>query len=101
MNKPTLADEQCRLTEREYEVISMIVFDGCTNQELAEHLGISEKTVKNHVANIFKKLNISSVRKLMSICMRSLLADGGIHLESSEKKRARLAQALGKMKHVT
>jgi len=87
---------ECRLTRREFEVVSLIVFKGCTNQELASRLCISEKTVKNHVANIFKKMNITSVRKLMSICMRGLLADGGMYTDNTEYRQARLAMALDK-----
>lgn len=45
------------LTSREYEVISKVA-DGNSNQEIAKLLGISEKTVKNHMYNIFKKLDI-------------------------------------------
>lgn len=95
-------DEQCQLTSREFEVVSLIVFYGYTNKELADSLFISEKTVKNHVANIFKKMNITSVRKLMSICMSSMLAEGGYSSDSAELRRARLALALGRrMKQIS
>ncbi|WP_127532555.1 response regulator transcription factor [Paenibacillus kobensis] len=84
------------LTRREFEVISLIVFKGCTNQELADSLCISEKTVKNHVANIFKKMNITSVRKLMSICMSALLVDGSMYSDNAEYCQARLVTALNR-----
>jgi|GEM_PF-1130284 Response regulator containing a CheY-like receiver domain and an HTH DNA-binding domain len=87
-------DEQRLLTSREFEVVSLIVFNGYSNKELADRLCISEKTVKNHVANIFRKMNITSVRKLMSICMSSMLAEGGCSSESAELRRVRLAHAL-------
>lgn len=46
------------LTAREHEVLQLIV-QGKTNREIADTLVISEKTVKNHVTNILKKLNLS------------------------------------------
>jgi DNA-binding NarL/FixJ family response regulator len=46
------------LTQREYEVLALIA-EGHNNKEIAEELFISEKTVKNHVSNIFRKLNVS------------------------------------------
>ncbi|RKD33152.1 response regulator [Thermohalobacter berrensis] len=46
------------LTKREYEVLTLIA-EGLNNREIAQRLFISEKTVKNHVSNIFKKINVS------------------------------------------
>ncbi|PWW07118.1 regulatory LuxR family protein [Paenibacillus cellulosilyticus] len=89
-------DEQYQLTSREIEVVSLIVFHGYSNRELADILFISEKTVKNHVANILKKMNISSVRKLMSVCMSSMLTEGGYCCDCAEMKREQLATVLGK-----
>lgn len=47
------------LTERESEILGCLV-DGLSNKEVAEQLGISDKTVKIHVSNIFKKLKVKS-----------------------------------------
>ncbi len=46
------------LTQRELEVLSLIS-KGMLNKEIAAELFVSEKTVKNHVSNIFKKLHVS------------------------------------------
>src|SRR5690606_18355853 len=46
------------LTNREYEVLILIA-EGLNNKDIAERLYISEKTVKNHVSNIFKKLDLN------------------------------------------
>jgi two-component system, NarL family, response regulator DegU len=46
------------LTKREIDVLKLIA-DGMINKEIARQLFISEKTVKNHISNIFKKLNVS------------------------------------------
>ena len=46
------------LTEREREVLELIG-NGMTNKEIAKKLFLSEKTVKNHLNNIFKKIEVS------------------------------------------
>lgn len=46
------------LTKRELEVLCLIA-EGMYNKEIAEKLFISEKTVKNHVSNIFKKIDVT------------------------------------------
>jgi DNA-binding NarL/FixJ family response regulator len=46
------------LTKREIEVLKLLA-EGLFNKEIAYTLAISEKTVKNHVSNIFKKINVS------------------------------------------
>lgn len=55
--KPQIKDEE-ELTDREIEVIKAIA-EGMSNKEIAAALFISEKTVKNHISNIFRKLDIS------------------------------------------
>jgi LuxR family maltose regulon positive regulatory protein len=47
------------LTQREMEVLHLIT-EGMTNREIAEHLFISETTVKSHITSIFRKLGVSS-----------------------------------------
>ena len=47
-----------RLTPREMDVIGCIA-KGFSNQDIAQALFVSEKTVKNHLTNIFKKINVS------------------------------------------
>jgi len=51
-------NEKVKLTSREIEVLKLIA-EGMINKEIAKKLYISEKTVKNHVSNIFKKLHVS------------------------------------------
>ncbi len=45
------------LTNREQEVLELIV-QGCSNAKIAELLVISEKTVKNHVTSVLRKLDV-------------------------------------------
>ncbi|GAB4559743.1 MAG: response regulator transcription factor [Anaerolineae bacterium] len=46
------------LTEREREVLELLA-QGLTNQAIANRLVLSEKTVRNHVSNIFSKLQVA------------------------------------------
>ena len=46
------------LTKRELEVL-IEVANGMFNKEIATSLNISERTVKNHISNIFKKIDVS------------------------------------------
>lgn len=46
------------LTEREIEILIQVA-GGMFNKEIANNLDISERTVKNHISNIFKKIDVS------------------------------------------
>lgn len=45
------------LSERELEIVAYVV-KGASNREVGKALFISEKTVKNHLSSIFRKLNV-------------------------------------------
>jgi two-component system response regulator NreC len=62
------------LTEREQEVLKLIA-DGSTNQEIANQLTISVKTVERHRANIMGKLNLHSRTELVKYAIRKGLID--------------------------
>jgi len=47
------------LTDREIEILRLIALGG-TNKEIAHKLGITEKTVKNHLTNIFQTLHVNN-----------------------------------------
>ncbi|NIS31730.1 MAG: response regulator transcription factor [Actinobacteria bacterium] len=48
--------EERVVTKREEEVLQLIA-DGCSTSEVAEGMFISQKTVKNHLASIYQKLD--------------------------------------------
>ena len=47
------------LSPREHQVLALM-YDGLSNIDIAERLNISEKTVRNHVSNVFDKLGVWS-----------------------------------------
>ena len=57
------------LTTREKEILSLIAV-GKGNREIAENLNIEEKTVKNHINNIYSKLQIKSRYEAISYMLR-------------------------------
>jgi len=63
--KNTIKDE---LTKREREV-GWLVHKGFQNPEIAERLGITNNTVKDHNKNIFKKLDVSTRAELAGLSM--------------------------------
>jgi DNA-binding NarL/FixJ family response regulator len=56
LDQPDAAEEDRVITKREEEVLQLIA-DGCSTPEVAERLYISQKTVKNHLASIYQKLD--------------------------------------------
>jgi two-component system, NarL family, response regulator DegU len=56
LDVPETAEEDRVITKREEEVLQLIA-DGCSTPEVAEQLYISQKTVKNHLASIYQKLD--------------------------------------------
>jgi two-component system response regulator NreC len=57
------------LTEREQEVLAHLA-DGASNQNIAETLNISPKTVARHRENIMRKLNLHSRSELVKYAIR-------------------------------
>jgi DNA-binding NarL/FixJ family response regulator len=55
LDQPQNEDDRI-ITKREEEVLQLIA-DGCSTPEVAERLFISQKTVKNHLASIYQKLD--------------------------------------------
>ena len=51
-------DKVDSLTKRELEVLVRVA-EGMLNKEIALSLNISERTVKNHISNIFKKIDVA------------------------------------------
>jgi len=83
MNLP-LSEIQEVLTDRECEIVKWVI-QGMTNKEIAAQLGISDKTVKTHLSNIFSKLKISRrsyVRHAAQMQYTGKVPEGGHALDS-------------------
>lgn len=61
-----IVKEKYELTKREVEILKE-VYDGKTNTQIAEDLFISESTVKAHIYNIFRKMNVKS--RVEAVCI--------------------------------
>ena len=61
------------LTEREAEVLGLVA-KGLSNQEIAETLVISERTVRTHVSNILSKLHLANRTQATLFALREGLA---------------------------
>ncbi len=69
---PTLAEELQRLTPREMEVLKLVA-EGHTNQEIADLLVLSIKTVQAHRANVMEKLALHGITHLVRFAIRHRL----------------------------
>ena len=65
-----------QLTDREREVLDLVA-QGRANTAIAAKLGLSQKTVRNHVSNILTKLHAASRTEAAAIAYRAGLADDG------------------------
>lgn len=63
------AAEGVRLTPRQKDVLTWLL-KGCTNQAIADALGISAETVKLHVSAIFRAYGVHSRTQLVLMCSR-------------------------------
>ncbi|MDP9354486.1 MAG: response regulator transcription factor [Chloroflexota bacterium] len=79
--RPTSAPDQSpdraseTLTEREREVLELLVAGVTSNRELAERLYVSENTVKYHLRNILDKLHLQNWAQVIAYALRHGLLD--------------------------
>jgi two-component system, NarL family, nitrate/nitrite response regulator NarL len=73
------AEGTARLTQRERDVL-ILLGHGMSNKQIARHLGLQLPTVKNHVHNIFEKLEVTS--RSMAVALATSLEQSD--LESDE-----------------
>ena len=69
-----MADKVKELTKRELEVLKLIA-NGMFNKEIASTLDISERTVKNHISNIFHKINVADRTQAAVFAIKNKIVD--------------------------
>ncbi len=68
-NGKQMAEELHVLSPRELEVLTLVA-EGHTNQEIADHLVLSIKTVQAHRANVMAKLGLENITQLVRFAIR-------------------------------
>src|SRR5215467_12605884 len=75
------------LSNREAEVAELVT-KGLSNKEVANQLFVTEKTVKFHLTNIYKKMNVKSRAQLIVWCLPHL---GFVENEPAQPARPEMA----------
>lgn len=76
-SSPATHSKTFRLTQREKQVLSHLV-EGKSNAAIAEALSISRTTVKNHLAQVFRKLSVSNRTAAAFMAQQHGLTDSSI-----------------------
>ena len=61
------------LTKRELDVLRLIS-EGCSNKKISDELSISERTVKNHISHIFRKINVEDRTQAAVFAIRNKIS---------------------------
>ena len=61
------------LTKRELDVLRLIS-EGCSNKKIADELTISERTVKNHISHIFRKIDVEDRTQAAVFAIRNKIS---------------------------
>jgi DNA-binding NarL/FixJ family response regulator len=59
-----VADNQLELTPREFQILKLI-YDGLSNNEIAQQLNLSPKTTDKHRENMMRKLQVNNATQLL------------------------------------
>lgn len=79
-----------RVTNREKQILVLIA-SGKTNKEISKDLSLSPSTVRNHISNIFAKLNITNRAQATALAIFS----GLLNMEGLSQTIANNAQNSG------
>ena len=69
--RPAAQEQAAALTDREREILELLVQGVTSNRELAERLFISENTVKYHLKNIMAKLHLENRAQVIAYALRT------------------------------
>jgi len=62
------------LTKRQREVLALMI-DGLNNRQIANHLVISNSTVKNHICSIYAKLNTTNRTQTVAMAIKQQILE--------------------------
>lgn len=74
--EPAAADRLAILSPQERRVLALLA-EGLTNKGVGERLGLTEKTVKNYLSNIFDKLHLTNRAQAAALYAQGNKAPGG------------------------
>ena len=74
MNGKCQPDPLRALSPREKEILPLVA-QGLDNREIGKILFISEKTVKNHISSIFRKLNVQDRTQAAVFAIKNGIVD--------------------------
>ena len=69
----TIRERLARLSGREHEVMEYVI-GGCLNKQIADALGIAEKTIKIHRGRVMQKMEANSLAELIHLCQTAGVA---------------------------
>ena len=72
--RPPRSRREARVSGREKDVLRLLVA-GCSNREIADELGIIERTVKAHLDSVYNKLGVDSRAAAVSVAHQRGLID--------------------------
>jgi len=75
------ANDPDPLTEREREILKLLVEGVTSNRKLAKQLGVSENTIKFHVRHLLDKLHLHNRAQVVGHALRHGLVDSDSHSE--------------------
>lgn len=69
-----MAQENEKLSNREHEVL-VALSHGLSNKEIAEHLGVSPKTIDSHRTNLLRKMKVNTTAALLVTAIKNGVLD--------------------------
>ena len=69
----TLGEEIAQLSERERDILKLVA-QGLDNGQIGDRLGLSEKTIRNRLTQIFEKLQVNNRIQATLVALRQGLA---------------------------
>lgn len=64
--------------------VANLVCEGLTNPQIGEQLGVSRRTIQGHLANVFKKIGVSSRTELAAHLLRAGLSQPEVSQQRDE-----------------